>query len=286
MNDKIKRLSKNITELLINTETPQDTYVSLTFLMKKQSDYFQHMSPENVLKLCFYCYSYSQTKSFEMADDMLNKIGFAVLFYNTGNHHREECGECSGNGEVNCNYCDGSGNVECDECSGSGEVECDYCEGEGTDIDENGETVTCPECNGKEEITCPECNGNGEVSCNHCSSGQETCEYCDGNGEVETDDYDYERFFIVTWNKSIKDRCEYTEGDTDITMSEYDFDRLRDEYIKLNNHQEESVNFADWVEENEMYCSFYGDNPKLRLNIEMRLDTYKLDDMRPYTKNE
>ena len=283
MNDKIKRLAKNITELLKNTETPQDTYDSLNFLMKKQRDYFQHMSPENVLKLCFYCYSYSQTKSFEMSDDMLNKIGFAVLFYNTGNHHRQECDECSGNGEVNCNYCDGSGNVECDECSGSGEVVCDYCEGEGTDIDENGETVTCPECNGKEEITCPECNGNGEVSCNNCSSGQETCEYCDGDGEVETDEYLYERCFIVTWNKFIKDRCEYTEQDTDITMSEYEFDRRRDNYIKLNNQEELPLDFADWVQENEMYCSFYGDNPKLTLNIEMRLDTYKSDDMRAYT---
>ena len=282
MSDKIKRLAKNITELLTNTETPQETYYSLLKVMKKQKDYFQHMSPDNVIKLLFYCYSYGQTKSFEQADKMLNNIGFAVLFNNSGDYHREECGDCSGNGEVDCNYCDGSGNVECDECSGTGEVECDYCEGEGTDIDENGETVTCPECNGKEEITCPECHGNGEVSCDSCSNGKETCEYCDGNGEVETEDYEYERYFIVTWDKYIKERCEYTESDSDIAMSEYDFDRFRDKYVKLK-IEDDWVEFDNWVEVNEIYCSYYNDNPKMYLTNDMELNTTS-DDIRAYTK--
>ena len=282
MSDKIKRLAKNITELLTNTETPQETYYSLLKVLKKQKDYFQHMSPDNVIKLLFYCYSYGQTKSFEQADKMLNNIGFAVLFNNSGDYHREECGDCSGNGEVDCNYCDGSGNVECDECSGTGEVECDYCEGEGTDIDENGETVTCPECNGKEEITCPECHGNGEVSCDSCSNGKETCEYCDGNGEVETEDYEYERYFIVTWDKYIKERCEYTESDSDIAMSEYDFDRFRDKYVKLK-IEDDWVEFDNWVEVNEIYCSYYNDNPKMYLTNDMELNTTS-DDIRAYTK--
>jgi hypothetical protein len=51
MSDKIKRLAKNITELLANTETPQETYYSLLKVLKKQKDYFQHMSPDNVIKL-------------------------------------------------------------------------------------------------------------------------------------------------------------------------------------------------------------------------------------------
>ena len=69
MNDKIKRLAKNITELLTNTETPQETYYSLLQVMRKQKDYFQHMSPDNIIKLLFYCYSYGQTKSFEESTD-------------------------------------------------------------------------------------------------------------------------------------------------------------------------------------------------------------------------
>ena len=84
MSDKLKRLAKNITELLTNTETPQDTYYSLVHLMKKQKDYFQHLPAESILKLTFYCYSLGHTGSFELADKMLNQIGFAVLFNKSG----------------------------------------------------------------------------------------------------------------------------------------------------------------------------------------------------------
>jgi hypothetical protein len=281
MSDKIKRLAKNITELLANTETPQDTYYSLIQVMRKQKDYFQHMSPENIVKLSFYCYSYAQTNSFEESDKMLNNIGFAVLFNNSGDNHREECDNCSGNGETDCHNCDGTENVECDECSGEGKITCDYCDGDGT-VKEDGEIVTCPECDGNEEVTCTQCYGNGEVSCDSCRSGKEICEYCDGNGEIETSDYVYERYFIVTWNRQIKERCEYTEGDTDIAFSEYDFDRLRDEYIKLK-IDEKWVKFVNWVNINEIYCSYYNDNPKMYLTNDMELDTFKSDDMTAYT---
>ena len=74
MNDKIKRLAKNVTELLTNTETPQETYYSLIRVMRKQKDYFEHMSPENIVKLILYCYSYGQTNSFEESDKILNNI--------------------------------------------------------------------------------------------------------------------------------------------------------------------------------------------------------------------
>jgi hypothetical protein len=281
MSDKIKRLAKNVTELLTNTETPQETYYSLIRVMRKQKDYFEHMPPENIVKLILYCYSYGQTKSFEESDKMLNNIGFAVLFNNSGDYHREECDNCSGNGETDCQNCDGTQNVECDECSGEGEITCDYCDGDGA-VEENGETVTCPECDGKEQY-CKECRGDGEVSCDSCTSGKETCEYCDGEGEVETKDYTYERYFIVTWDKYIKEKCEYTEGDTKIAFSEYDFDRLRDEYIKLK-IEEKWVKFANWVDVNEIYCSYYNDSPRMNLTNDMELDTSLNDIMTPYTK--
>ena len=91
MSDKIKRLAKNVTELLTNTETPQDTYYSLVHLMRKQKDYFQHISPENIVKLIFYCYSFAKTKDFALSDKMLNEIAFAVLFNNSGDNHKDEC---------------------------------------------------------------------------------------------------------------------------------------------------------------------------------------------------
>jgi hypothetical protein len=65
-------------------------------------------------------------------------------------------------------------------------------------------------------------------------------------------------------------------------MSEYDFDRLRDEFIKLT-IEEESANLATWVEVNEMYCTYYKDNPKLFLNTDFNLDTTE-DNIRAYVK--
>jgi hypothetical protein len=282
MSDKIKRLAKNVTGLLTNTETPQDTYYSLVHLMKKQKDYFQYLPAENILKLTFYCYSLGHTDSFELSDKMLNQIGFAVLFNNSGNKHTEYCDECGGNGDNECEDCDGSGTVDCGECEGSGDKPCDECNGTG-EIEDNGEMVTCSECGGDETVSCDNCNGGGTVECESCYNGRVTCNTCDGNGEVDTDDNEYERFFIVTWNKSIKDRCEYTELDTDITMSEYDFDKLRDdEYIKLK-IEESHLEFADWVEVNEIYCSYYNDNPKMFLDSEMYLNTRE-DNMKAYIK--
>jgi hypothetical protein len=65
-------------------------------------------------------------------------------------------------------------------------------------------------------------------------------------------------------------------------MSEYDFDRLRDEYIKLK-IEDEWAKFDKWVGVNEIYCSYYNDNPKMYLTNDMELNTTS-DDMRAYTK--
>ena len=278
--DKLKRLSKNISELLVNTETLEDTYYSLVDLMKKQKDYFGKMAPENVVKLIFYCFSYAKTHSFEFADEKLNEIAFAVLFYNTGNTYKEECDDCNGNGEVPCEECDGNGRVECETCDGSGEEECPECDGIGAIEVGDDELEDCEECKGEGVTTCSDCAGEGQTECNNCNYGNQTCHTCDGDGEVETDEKEYERYFIVTWNKSIKERCEYTESDTDITMSEYDFDRLRGKYIKLK-IETPHMEFADWVEENEMYCSYYNDNPRMFIDSEMHLNT-RDDSMSPY----
>jgi hypothetical protein len=280
MNDKLKRLAKNITELLLNVSTPQDTYYSLRTMMVKQKDYFQHMSPENIIKLTIYCYSFAETGSFDLGDKMLNNIGFAVLFINSGDNHLEDCDNCSGNGELGCDVCDGDGRIDCDVCDSSGEMECPQCSGSG-EIDNHGEIITCDECAGEGIVSCDECGGDGRMDCNNCNGGQVTCDECDGNGTIETDEFDYTRYFIVTWNKYIKERCEYTEGDTDITMSEYDFDRLRDEYIKLNMNNEDFAKLAEWVDTNELYCTYYNDNPKMYLRPEMFLDTSE-DNMKAY----
>ena len=79
---------------------------------------------------------------------------------------------------------------------------------------------------------------------------------------INTDSFDYERYFIVTWDQPIKERCELTEGDTEITMSEYDFDRLRDDFMVLA-YQERYQRFIKGIETNEVYCTNYSDEPEL-----------------------
>lgn len=280
MNDKIKRLAKNITELLINTSTPQDTYFSLVQLMMKQKDYFQHMLPENIVKLVFYCYSLGKTNSYTLGDKMLNKITFAVVIRNTGDIHQEDCDNCSGNGELSCEECDGDGKIDCGECDGDGKIDCPQCNGTG-EIEDGEDMIECDECNGGGNVTCGECGGDGRLNCGNCSYGQETCDQCDGNGQIDTDSFDYERYFIVTWDQPIKERCELTEGQTEITMSEYDFDRLRDDFIKLK-IDEKWDELSEWVKSNEIYCTYYNDNPKMYLTTGMYLDTSE-DNIDAYT---
>lgn len=272
MSDKIKRLAQNISELVKKSETPQGTYDNLVELMRKQSDYFRHMQPENVVKLIFYIYSLQTTGNYDLAEKILNKIAFAVVFTSEGNFHMTECLDCGGEGRYDCQLCDGRERVHCEECDGTGEVDCEDCDGTG-EVD--GEA--CDECNGSGNVTCPECGGDGEVTCPDCNWGKTDCNSCEGSGEVETGDWDYEEYFIVTWNKFIKDRCELTENDSDVTMSEYDFDRLRGKYIILRQETEHAV-FADFVQENEVYCIYYSDNPKLYLgSLDLKLFVDKHD---------
>lgn len=271
MNDKIKRLSKNITELLINTSTPQDTYFSLGQLMMKQKDYFQHMLPENIVKLIFYCYSLGKTNSYTLGDKMLNKIVFAVVIKNSGDIHQEDCEDCWGDGEFSCEECYGRGVIDCEECGNSGEMVCSQCNGRGV-IEDGEDMIDCDECNGGGNLTCGECDGEGRLDCGHCSRGNVACDRCGGVGQIDTDSFDYERYFIVTWNQQIIERCELTEGQTEITMSEYDFDRLRDDFIKLK-IDEKSDKLSDSVKSNEIYCTYYNDNPKMYLTTKMYLDT-------------
>ena len=54
MNEKIKKLAKNIVDLVPDPDSLQDLYDNLVHIMNKQSDYFRLISPENQIKLLFY----------------------------------------------------------------------------------------------------------------------------------------------------------------------------------------------------------------------------------------
>lgn len=266
MSDKIKRLAKNLSELsLAAPDSLQEIYIRLTGFMSKQSDYFDNIGTFNIIKLLFYIWSYKHTGGFERGDKMLNEIAFAILITTEGESHIETCDDCGGDGYMRCDNCDGTGKVECEECNGNGDVECYRCEGEGK---VNGET--CDECGGAGEYGCSECDSEGEISCPMCDEGSLPCERCDGDGEINTGEKEYKKYYIVTWSKLLKDRCEITQEDSDITMSEYDFDRLRDKYVVLS-LEDKHDELQDFVEDNEMYCVFYDDNPTLKTTRHMEI---------------
>ena len=285
MNDKLKRLAKNVSELVLNdTETLQSTYDNLRVVMLKQRDYFSNFPPENIIKLTFYVWSYKKTGDFKVADKVLDKIAFAVLFTTEGDTYSEECGECDGNGNQHCEYCGGDGNVQCDTCEGDGEVYCSECNGSGAIEDDDGTLNDCDECAGKGKIDCNACDGDGENTCSECNGdGSEECRYCDGSGMEQTDQLLYNIYNIVTWSNYFKDRCELTEQSAEITMSEYDFDRLRNDYIVLS-QDDEHAELKEFIETNEMYCPFYSDFPILHHGTLMTI--FFNYNMTPYLQNK
>lgn len=268
MEDKIKRLASNLSEIIPEPKEPQHVWDNLRVLMKEQKSYFEKIPPQNIIKVIFYIWSLKETGNFKLGEKMLNEISFALVFHHEGNYHKEYCQSCGGQGDYDCDECN-SGSVTCDQCDGSGVEECSECGGNGS-VTEDGETFTCPDCAGEGQVECGECSGDGEVDCPSCSYGKLTCNECDGNGEVDTNEFEYFEHFIVTWNSFIKNRCEITEEDTDITMSEYEFDRISAQFITLG-YTESHMQFEDWVRENEMYCAYYNDNPRLNYDSNMEI---------------
>ena len=74
MNEKIKKLAKNIVDLVPDPDSLQDLYDNLVHIMNKQSDYFRLISPENQIKLLFYIWSLKRSNNFEIGEFLLNQI--------------------------------------------------------------------------------------------------------------------------------------------------------------------------------------------------------------------
>ena len=263
MSDRIKRLARKMEGIIPYPDNLQHLYDNLGETMFQQRDYFEHINPEDRIKLLFYIWSLKLSKDFAIGEDLLNRISFARLFYTEGNHYIETCDDCGGNGENRCDVCDGTGRLSCDECDGSGEVDCTSCDGDGKEMGDNGLEL-CSDCEGTGKEACSDCDGDGDLTCNNCGGdGHATCNECDGDGDIQTDEYDYNLYFICTWNKQLQERCELTENTLEPAVSEYTFDSLRDQYIILKLDDEEHVEFNDNVEINEVYCITYTDNPRL-----------------------
>jgi hypothetical protein len=267
MNDKFQRLAVKMVDLFPTKhfESPQECFDQFKVIWKQQYDYLSNFEASSLLKLIIYIYSYKNTGSFKLSDNMLNKLGFASLFITQGEMYKQECEWCQGAGNVDCSYCDGDGIVPCENCESRGEVECSSCDGQGVTY-QHGEEEECEECQGTGKETCSDCAGEGNTTCNQCSgSAIQACDDCDGTGEVDSSEKIFTYYAIATWNKFIKDRCELNAGSLEPALSEYDFDRLRDDYIIIG-YDETHKEFRRWVQSNEVYCTIYEDEPKLFRN--------------------
>jgi hypothetical protein len=266
MNEKLQRLSTKMVGLFSEDfKNAQDCYIRFNNVYKQQFEYFQNFDPSNILKLVLYIYSLKNTGNFKLAENILNKSGFASLFIMEPDYYQAKCDECGGDSSLRCGYCGGEGSIECNKCIGNGTVNCETCNGDGRiEVDgEDNEYVECDYCYGSGEIGCDECGGSGNEYCENCDGrGTEDCSTCDGDGQVETNEHEYKYYFIITWNSFIKDKCELESGTMTPALSEYDFDRLSDEYIVLG-YDEKHSEFRSAVLPNDVYCANYEDEPKL-----------------------
>jgi hypothetical protein len=263
MNEKLQRLANKMIGLFSEDfKSAQDCYDRFRNVYKQQFDYFQNFDPSNILKLVLYIYSFKNTGDFKLAENILNKSGFASLFIMEPDYYQTECNDCSGEGTFRCDNCYGDGTTACRNCDGDGTVSCETCGGDGQ-VEEDGEELECDSCYGSGEIGCDECGGSGNEYCENCDGhGTEDCSTCDGDAMVDTSEHEYKYYVIITWNSFIKNKCELESGTMNPALTEYDFDRLSDEYIVLG-YDEEHSEFRSDVLPNEVYCANYEDEPEL-----------------------
>jgi hypothetical protein len=263
MDEKLKKLANKMVGLFSEDfKSAQDCYDRFRNVYKQQFDYFQNFDPSNILKLVLYIYSFKNTGDFKLAENILNKSGFASLFIMEPDYYQTECNDCSGEGTFRCDNCYGDGTTACRNCDGDGTVSCETCGGDGQ-VEEDGEELECDSCYGSGEIGCDECGGSGNEYCENCDGhGTEDCSTCDGDAMVDTSEHEYKYYVIITWNSFIKNKCELESGTMNPALTEYDFDRLSDEYIVLG-YDEEHSEFRSDVLPNEVYCANYEDEPEL-----------------------
>lgn len=260
MNEKLKKLALKLEDLIEYYDVPQQVYDELLELVAKQPDYFTIIGAENIIKLTFLIYSYKKTNSFELGDNMLNESMFLFMIYSEGDNHREVCGECGGEGQIDCQECDGTGEVPCDECDGSGEVACDTCNGSGVDPDNEDES--CWDCNGAGNRTCLQCDGNTFETCPECYGRRlEICPTCDDTGQIETDAWDYSVATILSWDQELISSSIENENTLLPIMSYADFNYNDETFIFIQTYDEDFMEFRKGFEANELYCFGHDDSP-------------------------
>lgn len=254
---KIEKLSKNLLPL-IESDDPGTIYQELLNLRWRYKEYFQKMDGNDFMRLVFHVISLKQTGNFELADRITDVIKFIGIVSTEGNHHVEECEDCSGGGYIPCEYCT-DGRVDCDECNGDGEINCDECDGSGK-VGED-EEEECDNCGGSGEIHCPECAGDGYNTCPECSGNEQiNCSECDGTGEIVSDDQvDYKTQVYCSWNKDLNNLCEIRLNSSDGIDQEY-FSKYENKDCFLLGSNEDQWGVPEgFVDSDVNYVVYYDD---------------------------
>lgn len=252
-NDRLKKISTKLSNFFNVKEfsDPQEAYEMFSDVYIQQKVFFNSFSPEEIIKLVIYIYSYKNTKDFVFGDKILNNLAFTDLLLITDEEYI-----------ATCNVCDGNGGWECEGCGGSGEIVCLKCDGDGNDDDGK----TCKKCSGKGGFECETCGGTGD----------ENCDYCEGDGDYVSDESEYRIYTIACWNKQMNEYCEQSEG-TPYGAFDYDFFLDRFESYIILGVKDGHDRLRNDLRMDVMYATSYDDNPKLFISGQKRMKIINMD---------
>lgn len=216
LNKRLERLSTILVEDLETQDIREIWSYVMDSVVRNQWDYFSKLPPEDIIKLTIAIYSLKRTGELKFAEKILENLFFFTLLEVSSEKHRESCNQCGGDGSETCDECGGSGKVHCYNCT-NGNVDCNECGGSGEVEKNEDEYETCSSCNGSGEETCDVCDGESDIECSDCyGDGQQTCDECGGTGDLESNENEWEKKFICSWNQDLKNilelKCETTEN--------------------------------------------------------------------------
>ena len=272
MNEKLKNVAIKIYPNVRDTvDTPQEMYGYLNKLFGKQKTYFTNFfSPDDLLKIILLTYSIKTFGSFEWADSIMDKLFFIQVFNTEKEPSVTTCDQCDGGGNETCENCDGHGQVSCGDCDGKGEQTCYECDGSGEVEDFEGGKVECDNCGGRGSEECSTCDGTGYIYCDDCSGdGSITCSECNGRGEIESDtSFDCTFYEICSWDSDLNMKALAVEQTFEPLADSEIIDYEKNRNFIVINRFTQGVELSEDVEENELYCLYVSETPKLKNNVQ------------------
>jgi hypothetical protein len=274
MSERLKIFTKKLlNNIKVQIENPQQSYDYLTSFIKNRREFFSDMDPNEIIKISLYIYSFKSTGSFDLAEEIFEKLEFITIISTDEEQTILECPKCDGAGDIYCDYCDGTGSGECGECDGDGIITCTDCDGDG-EVEGVDGMEQCHMCAGTGEVDCEECSGRGTTHCQYCDNGRRECFECDGSGEIESPDHDnFECANICSWSKILNEKAELEEQSKEPLSVDGSLVENNNEVIWLS-QTEISLEPSKLMEKNYYYCVYVDDSPKLYWNPQMRVGVH------------